>query len=410
MTMTADPTATSARSTGTSDEVSSDELVARAAALVPLLRENAQQSEQDRRVAQANIDALEEAGLLRLAKPKRFGGYEADFATFLRVGEELARGDGSTAWVTTLMNVCSWMVGLFPEQAQRDVFEADPEARVCGVLAPTATSTYAEGGLIVTGRWGFASGSAHAQWAGMGIPIVDAEGNVVDQGMALIPLSDMSLEDTWFVAGMKGTASNTLVAEEVFVPAHRIVSVPQLVVGERPNEQDGEALYRSALVPVLALVLSAPQVGLARHALEIVQGSLAKGRGISYTFYDKSRLAPTTQLQVSAAAQLIDTAHLHLMRAAGDIDAAALAGEHLDFLTRARVRADVGTIAHRTREAVDLLLNVHGAGSFAEANPMQRVWRDLETCSRHAVVNPEISAELYGRALLGVEEQITALI
>ena len=92
------------------------------------------------------------------------------------------------------------------------------------------------------------------------------------------------------------------------------------------------------------------------------------------------------------------------------IDRAAAAGESLDFLTRARVRADVGTIAHRSREAVDLLLNVHGAGSFAEANPMQRVWRDLETCSRHAVVNPEISTELYGRALLGVEEQITALI
>ena len=113
---------------------------------------------------------------------------------------------------------------------------------------------------------------------------------------------------------------------------------------------------------------------------------------------------------MSQAAQLIDTAELHMMRAARDIDAAAASGDYLDFLTRARVRADVGTVAHRCREAVDLLLNVHGAGSFAEFNPLQRVWRDLETCSRHAVVNPEIGAELYGRALLGVEEQITALI
>jgi len=390
--------------------VTSEELVARAAELVPLLRRNAAQTETDRRVVEENIDALRDAGLFRVSVPRRFGGHEADLATSLRVSEQLARGDGSTAWITTLTNVCNWSIGLFSEQAQQEIFGADPDARVCGVLAPTATTTYAEGGLVVDGSWGFASGSAHAQWAMLGIPIVDAGGEVVDQGLALIPMSDLSIKDTWYVAGMKGTASNTLVAEEVFVPTHRIVSVPPLVVGERPHAIDGETLYNSALVPVLALVLSAAQVGLAMHALEIVQESLAKGRGISYTFYDKSRLAPTTQLQVAQAAQLIDSAHLHLMRAAGDIDDAAKAGEHLDLLPRARVRADVGTIAHRAREAVDLLLNVHGAGSFAEANPMQRVWRDLETCSRHAVVNPEISTEIYGRALLDVDEQITALI
>lgn len=393
-----------------SAELTGEELVSRAAALVPLLRANAQETEENRRVVEENIDALRDAGLLKLAMPKRFGGHQADITTFLRVGEQLARGDGSTAWVTTLMNVCGWTVGLFGDRAQRDVYEDNPDARVCGVLAPTATTTYTHDGLIVTGRWGFASGSAHSQWAVLGIPVVNSEGEVTDQGTALIAMSDMSVEETWFVAGMKGTASNTLVADQVFVPWHRIISVPQLIEGIRVTEHTDEALYRSAFIPVMALVLSGAQVGLAMHAMEIVQESLAKGRGISYTFYDKSRLAPTTQLQVAQAAQLIDGAHLHLMRAAGDIDRAAEAGEHLDFLTRARVRADVGTIAHRTREAVDLLLNVHGAGSFADANPMQRVWRDLETCSRHAVVNPEISSELYGRALLGVEEQITALI
>ena len=402
MTMTAEP--------ATSADVTADELVARAAALVPLLRKNAEQTEQNRRVVGENIDALRDAGLLKVAVPKRFGGHQADFTTFLRIGEQLARGDGSTAWVTTLMNVCSWTIGLFPDKAQREVYENNPDARVCGVLAPTATTTYGDGGLVVTGRWGFASGSAHSDWATLGIPVVNSDGEPVDQGTALIPMSELAIEDTWFVAGMKGTASNTLIANEVFVPWHRIVSVPQLIQGISPTEHKDEALYRSAFVPVMALVLSGAQVGLAMQAQEIVQDSLAKGRGISYTFYDKARLAPTTQLQVAQASQLIDSAHLHLMRATADIDRAAQTGKHLDYLTRARVRADVGTIAHRTREAVDLLLNVHGAGSFADANPLQRVWRDLETCSRHAVVNPEISIELYGRALLGVEEQITALI
>ena len=405
MTMTADSSTQTA-----TDEVSTEEFVARAAALVPLLRKNSKQTEEDRRVVEENIEAIREAGLYRLMVPKRFGGHQADFTTFLQVSSELARGDGSTAWVSTLMNVCSWLAGLYPEQAQRDIFENDPDARICGVVAPTATTTYADGGQTVTGKWGFASGSAHSQWAMVGIPVVDESGEAIDQGLALIPMSDLTIEDTWYVAGMRGTASNTLVANEVFVPAHRILSVPAAVGGTYPTEYTDEAVYRSAFVPVLALVLVGAQVGLAKQAMEIVKESLAKGRGISYTFYDKSSLAPTTQLQVSTASQLIDSAELHMLRAAADIDAAAASGEYMEFVNRARVRADVGTVAHRCREAVDLLLNVHGAGSFAEFNPLQRVWRDLETCSRHAVVNPEISSELYGRALLGVEEQITALI
>ena len=361
-------------------------------------------------MVEENIQAIADAGLFKLAVPKRFGGSELPFRTFLQVSGELARGDGSTAWATTLINVCGWLSGLYPDRAQRDIYEADPNARICGVIAPTATSRAVEGGQVVTGKWGFASGCLHSQWAMLGIPVMNEAGEPVDQGLALIPMSDLTIEDTWYVAGMRGTGSNTLVADEVFVPDYRILSVPPAVGGSYATEHTDEELYRSAFVPVLALVLIGPQIGLARAALEIVLESLAKGRGISYTFYDKSSLAPTTQLQVAEASQLIDSAFLHAMRAADDIDRAARTEDYLDFATRARVRADVGTIATRCREAVDLLLNVHGAGSFAEFNPMQRIWRDLETCSRHAVVNPEISKELYGRALIGVEEQITALI
>lgn len=66
-----------------------------------------------------------------------------------------------------------------------------------------------------------------------------------------------------------------------------------------------------------------------------------------------------------------------------------------------RVRSDIATAATRCRQAVGLLLNVAGAGSFAQANPLQRIWRDLEIISRHGLVNVDIGREIYGRALLG---------
>ncbi|MFB6552486.1 MULTISPECIES: acyl-CoA dehydrogenase family protein [unclassified Streptomyces] len=382
----------------------------RAAALVPLLRDNAGRTEEGRRVVEENIEALADAGLFRLTVPRRFGGHEANLRTFLQVGSELARGCGSTAWVTTLINVSNWVVGLFPEQAQQEVWGSNPDARTCGVLAPSATSRAVDGGQVVTGRWGFASGSLHSQWASLGIPIVDASGRQIDQGVALIPTDDLTIEDTWYVAGMRGTGSNTLVADEVFVPEHRIMSVTRAVQGVYPTEHKDEALYRSALVPVLALVLAGPQVGLAKAGMEVVTGSLAKGKGISYTFYERASEAPSTQIQLAEAAQLIDTAELHMLRAADDIDAWAAKGECMPLIDRARSRMDTGYVARRSREALDILLSVQGAGSFAEGGPLQRIWRDQETGSRHAVINPAISTELYGRALLGIEEQVTPLI
>jgi 3-hydroxy-9,10-secoandrosta-1,3,5(10)-triene-9,17-dione monooxygenase len=290
------------------------------------------------------------------------------------------------------------------------VLEADPDARLCGVVAPSSTARAVDGGLVVTGRWGFASACLHSQWALLGVPVVDASGQQIDQGLALIPMSDLTIEDTWYVAGMRGTGSNTLVAEDVFVPSHRILSVTRAIVGEYGTEHTDEPVYRSAFVPVLSLVLVGPLLGLAKGALDDVKASLAKGKGISYTFYEKAIDSGSTQINVAEAASLVDTAELHTFRAADDIDRAARSGQYMDPLSRARVRMDVGVVARRTREAMDLLLSVHGAGSFAEANRLQIKWRDLETGSRHAVVNPSIAGEAYGRALLGVEEQVTPLI
>lgn len=383
------------------------DLVDRAAKLVPLLAGNAADTEAARRVVEENITAIDEAGLLSIMRPARFGGAETDFRTMLEVSRELARGCGSTAWVTTLMNVCAWFTGLWPEQAQDDVWGpgsgGDPNARVAGVLAPTGTTREVEGGMIVSGRWGWASGSAHSQWALVGVPRAE------DQGMILIPMSDVTIEDTWFVAGMRGTASNTLVVDEVFVPNHRYISVPAAINGELVRDFPDEALYRSAFVPVAALVLAGPQLGLAQAALDLVIEK-APRRSISYTFYENQVASPSVQLSLAKAASLVDSAHLHAYRAAADVDEYAATGAYPDYDARARMRMDTGAAVTYAREAIRILLSTHGASSFAEASPLQRIWRDSETASRHAVVNPEVGAEVYGKSLLGVRGDVTPLV
>lgn len=403
--MTAAPTSVQA-----ADAPDAVELVARATALRDLLAKNATIGEQERRVAEDSIQALTDAGLFRLTIPKRYGGYQTTLRTFIDVSAAVAEADGGTAWIVTLINVCNWMTGLFPVAAQDEVFGADPNAKVSGVLAPTSESLRVDGGWQVTGKWYYNSGCWHSTWSVLGIPIADESGDVVDQGLALIPCSQLRVEDMWYVAGMKSTGSNALIAEDVFVPEHRVIRVPAAVKGHYPSEHTAtEALYRSAFVPLLALVLVAPQLGMGRAALEYVVGKAAK-KPISYTFYESQRDSVAFQLQIAEAARLIDTAHLHAYRAANDIDEAAARHEYPDFVTRARVRSDTGCVAESITSAIDILLSAHGAGSFAEVNPLQRIWRDSSTAARHAVVAPSVGYEVYGKALLGLKDTITPLV
>lgn len=389
---------------------SATELVARARELKPLLSRNAAAGEADRRVVEESIQAMTDAGLFKLAVPKRHGGYEASLRTMLEVSAEVAEADGGTAWVLALTNVCAWLTGLYPAKAQDEVFGADPDAKVSGVLAPTAESVKVDGGWQVTGKWYYNSGSWHATWAVLGIPITNDAGEVVDQGLALIPREDMDLHDTWFVAGMRATGSNCLIAEGIFVPEHRVMPVPPAITGVYPTEfVDTEPLYRSAFVPVLALVLVGPQLGMGRAALDFVLSKAAK-KPISYTFFTSQNESVAFQLQIAHAARLIDTAHLHAYRAAADVDEAAASGVYPDFLTRARVRSDTGLVAECITSAIDILLSAHGAASFADVNPLQRIWRDSATAARHAVVLPVVGYEVYGKAILGIDEAITPLV
>ncbi|MGY0499280.1 acyl-CoA dehydrogenase family protein [Nocardia sp. FBN12] len=403
-------TLTDTAAPSTSSATERERLVTVARELAPLLRSNAAQAETDRRVPQVNIDALRDAGLFDITKPARLGGSQEGFRTFLETVAELGRSCASTAWVATLSNVTSYTLGFFPEAVQREVMGEDPHVITCGVVTPTATTVRVDGGYRVTGRWGFASASHHASWANVGIPITDEAGDVLAPGMALIPLSDLTIDDTWYVAGMSGSGSDTLVADDVFVPDAHVLSVQDVMQGVTASEFQDESLYHSALVPVLALVLAGPVLGMAEGAYDTVLATLKKNKPISYSFYERSIDAPSTQLSMAEARSLIDQAKLLAFRSADEVDAAAAAGRQMSVVERARCRMDAAHAAKRCREAVEVLLNVSGAGSFAQANPLQRIWRDLETGSRHAFISLNINEEIYGRALLGIDEQVSPFV
>ncbi|WP_410631652.1 oxidoreductase [Amycolatopsis sp. cmx-4-83] len=386
-----------------------EELVTRAEGLRELLSKNSAQGEQDRRVVQESIQALKEAGLFKLLQPKRFGGYQTSIRTLVDVSAAVGEADGGTAWVVSLLNSGAWLASCFPEQAQGDVWGANPDALVSGVFSPKVESKKVDGGFRVSGEWFYNSGSWHADWAVLSLPITDDAGEIVDLGMALVPRTDVDLKETWFVAGMRASGSNCLVAEDIFVPAHRIMSVPPAIEGDFPTEHVEETLYRSPLGPFFAVGMVGPQLGLGRAALKLVREKAAT-KGISNTIYTRQADSVAFQLQLAQATMMLDTAHFHAHRVTDDLDTAAASGEKLDFSARARIRADIGWAIEHVVKAIDTLLYAHGSGAFAEVNPLQRIWRDSEVASRHAGILPMVCYEIYGKALVGSEERITPMI
>jgi alkylation response protein AidB-like acyl-CoA dehydrogenase len=372
-------------------------LVHRSAALVPLLRERAAASEQARRLPPETFDALSEADVFRMTAPKRFGGHEADFLTQCEVLAEIARGDASASWVATILSAMSWLAGTFPDEAQEEVF-ASGDPRISGVFSPTGTSVAAPGGFVINGRWGYNTGGHGSEWTVLSTVRADQPGDVL---MCVLARSrDLRRLDDWHASGMAATGSSTVVAEDMFVPAHRAQPLADMIDARYPARHNASNPYFNyPLAAVLSVNAAGTPVGVARGALETFMERLP-GRAITYTTYANKAEAPVTHLQVGEAALTIDSADAHMRLACAALDRHA--GEMLSTLARVKARAHVSAATGLARSAVDVLYYASGASAIQSHVPIQRFQRDMQALANHAVMHPQTTTELYGRVLCGL--------
>lgn len=379
---------------------SREELVQRASDLVPLIREHADWAEENRRLHDDVVTALTDSGLLKMRVPLRYDGYESDMRTVVDVIAELSRGDGSAGWTVSVWAISAWMVGLFPDKVQKEIFTT-PGVRVSGILSPTAVGIPTEGGIILNGQWRFNSGSQQAHWNTNAAVRIGPDGQP-EPIMVAIPMSDLEVIDDWNTAGLRGTGSVTTAAKDVFVPDERVLSLVPVLTGQHQAEMDTESLlYRAPFMPTACATISGPAVGLARAAKEAFFERLP-GRKITYTDYENQAEAPLTHLQVAEATTKIAEAEFHAYTAADLVDAKSLAGEEWTLEERARVRLHLGAVCARVKEAVDVLTTASGGSSVYLNVPIQRIERDVQTLNLHAILHPNTNLELYGRIQCGL--------
>jgi len=376
-------------------------LVARVRELQPLLRERALRTEQERRVSAEVVSALTDAGVYRMNVPRRYGGYQSRLSTQVAVLGEIAAGCGSTGFMALIQAGCSYVAALFPDEAQDEIFTG-PDVRVGGTLIPDAVAVATDGGYVVNGTSGFATGCQNADWHLL-TARVESDGGPPEVLWTAVPMSDLEILDDWYVSGLAGSGSNSVVARDVFVPAHRILPVGQLLAGGFPSKTNADDPFYRMPVLMLFCAWTAPNaLGPARAALAEFTERIHR-RGITYTFHERQYEAGVTHLQVAEAALKISCAELLTAEFVARIESAADNDEPYTQADRARIRAQSGYTTRLCKEAVDLMASASGASSLHRDVPVQRAVRDLHALSLHSFVNPSTNLELYGRVLSGLD-------
>lgn len=386
-----DPTAT--------NSPSREELLRRAEALVPVLRERALATEELRRLPPETVEDLRRSDLVSVVQPASGGGLERSFVDLLEVTATVSRGCGSAGWCLGVMAVHNWLLGLFPEEAQKEVFEPNPRPTFAAVFAPMGKAEPTDGGSRLSGRWSFASGCDNGDWVAVcGV----TQGDAPDLVMHLVPKSDFRIDDTWFVSGLRGTGSKDIVVEDAFVPAHRTLSLIQASIGSCPGHAINEApLFKVAFTGGLILALTGAGLGIAEGALDHFQEQL-KSRVMVFDGREQKQ-QPAAQMRLAESAAEIDAARMLILDAARRMDEGAAAGTIPDEATRVRYRRNAAFAARLCARAVDRLFEASGGSGLRDQSPLQRAFRDVHAAGAHAILAWDTAAEIAGRHMVGLD-------
>ncbi|WP_413755901.1 acyl-CoA dehydrogenase family protein [Streptomyces sp. MMBL 11-3] len=387
-------------------------IVDRVRELRPLIRRNALRAEHGRRVPDEVVAALSATGVHRMNVPRRYGGHQSPLRTQVDAFAEIAAECASTAWVTLGHAGVSYIAALFCDEAQDDFFTGPdgPDVRIGGTLVPGTTAVPYDGGYRVNGASAFATGCHHARWHLMTAAVVPPDGGPREGPPEMVwvalPMAELEILDDWDPTGLAGTGSNTVVARDIPVPAHRTLPVASMLAGLTPSKATADdPFYRMPVLMLFCAWAASAALGMGRAALAEFDARIHR-RGITYTVHERQNEATVTHLQFAEARLKVSAAELVVARFVAEIEARAREDGSYTPLTpleRARIRAESGYAARLCKEAVDLLASASGASSLQRDVPMQRIARDIQALCLHSYVNPATNLEVYGRVLSGVD-------
>jgi 3-hydroxy-9,10-secoandrosta-1,3,5(10)-triene-9,17-dione monooxygenase len=376
-----------------------EDLIEAARALVPALRERAEDTEAARRIPDTTHAAFVDAGLYRMFQPERFGGGEMDLALMVDVAMEIGRGCGSSAWNLTNIAVQGWIGGMHYPETQEELWADNPAALIASSFpGPGSSVRRVDGGLLVDGTFNFASGVLVADWNNLQI-FLPREDGPPEHYFALVPKSDYEIVDDWFVTGLAGTASQSIKMNEVFIPEHRALFTSKIRGGGSPGSAvNPSVLYKLPVFSVGLKHFSGTAVGIAKGAIELIEEDM------------KSRVTVTgiklvdqqsVHLRIAESAAEVDAAWARLTRDCDDATRIYAAGDEPGIDQRLGWRRNDAFAGQLAVNAVERLYSLTGGRGLSGKSPFQRAWRDVHAAVQQMLMSWDMHGTNYGRVRLG---------
>ncbi len=382
--------------------VTVEELVRRARALTPVLRERAGETETLRRLPDATRDDIKRTGIHRVLQPARFGGPEAGFRGAVDILTAVGQGCGSTAWVLAQNIAHNFMLTQWPDEAQQAVWGEKPDAMLSGILiSGIGRARKVAGGYVLSGRWPWLSGVDVCDWALFTAFVPNARGEQEDRHF-VIPRAQFTIHDTWHAMGLKGSSSNDVSVDEVFIPEHMSVTVEDLKGGDTSpgSALNTATMFRSPSYAMFGMVIGSAALGIAEEAVAFY---LAHARKRVAAMSGGALASYTTQhVKVAQAATEVAAARLLMYAVCDEAMAILDSGRQPDAEERTRFRCAAAFAGRLATEAVNIVWDAGGGAGIYESNPMSRLFRDASAANRHITQSWDANAAAHGRVLLGL--------
>ena len=361
--------------------------------ILDLISSKSDEQRAAREMSREVVDALKGCGFFTMLLPKQWGGLERRPQEFFAEQVRIAEADMSTAWAGGIIAVHAFQLALMSEEAQREVYENDPNTLISSSYNPVgARAEMCEGGFMLHGRWGWSSGSGHCTWALLG-GVIPGDG----YRTFLIPRSEYEIEDTWNVMGLQGTGSNDVVIPEpIFVPEHR--THKQMDGFNCVNDQENP-MYDLSWAQTFVRVVNSAAIGALKKAVKVFVESK---QGNSTT--DMTKFAGDVETQERLAKVLNTIAELEAVMY-HNFDKMEAVNWKPSLEERIMYRYQASLVIDKAIEAIDTLFDVAGGRSVFNGHPLQQLWHDIHIARCHVANNPTAFARNLGSVTLGMENQ-----
>jgi 3-hydroxy-9,10-secoandrosta-1,3,5(10)-triene-9,17-dione monooxygenase len=380
--------------------VTREELLARAKAMIPTLRARAEKAERDRRMPDETHRDFLDAGFYKIYRAKRFGGFEMPIRVMVEVCAEIGRGCGSSAWVLSNIAGHEKSFGMRDPAVQAELRARDPEALTCAAFpGKDAKMRRVDGGIVVDGIWNFASGVDQASWCDLNV-FLPREGSYPEHFFALVPKSDYEVIDDWFVTGLAATGSRSVRLSDCFVPERLMMPSENYKGGPTPGSAINPGpLFKAPIWATGGKMFSGPLLGIARGALDLTLENLGGRRAVTGADLAQQQ---SVHLRVAEAEAELDAAAALIFADADVAMEYAKRGEAAPTQERVRWRRNDAFAAKLCLSAVERLHALAGARRLAANDPFQRHWRDAHAAAAQISLAWDLQATNSGRAMFGL--------